>query len=84
MRNCNVVWTANPLLLKECLQRKQRKYVKIGALVMDTVSGATNADSCTLVHKVVVKGSKVQEEKDLAKAKAEAKEKAKEKGKPGD
>jgi hypothetical protein len=51
---------------------------------MDTVSGETNADSCTLVHKVVVRGSKVQEEKDLAKGKAKAKEKPKEKEKPGD
>ena len=51
---------------------------------MDTVSGATNIDSCTLVHKVVVRGSKVQEEKDLAQERAEAKEKAKGKEKPGD
>ena len=46
---------------------------------MVTVSGATTANSCTLVLRVVVRGSKVQEEKVPAKEKAEAKEKEKEK-----
>ena len=63
---------------------KLDKYANIGAPVTGTANGLTNANSYTLVHKVVVRGSKVQEEKDLAKERAEAKEKAQEKEKPGD
>ncbi len=51
---------------------------------MVVVNGWTNANCFTLVLKVVVRGSKVQEENDPTKEKAEAKEKAREKEKRED
>ncbi len=79
MKRSSGDWNGNPLQERERPPMNLRKYASIGARVTVIANGPTNANSFTLVFKVVVKGSKDQEEKEPAKEKAEVKEKAREK-----
>ncbi len=60
---------------------EESKFALIGALVMGIANTQKGISSIILVHRVIVKGPKVLEEKGKAKAKAKEVEKEKEKAK---
>jgi hypothetical protein len=67
-------WTGNPRQKRELPLMKVFKSANSGVREMVTASGQINANLHTLVHKVVVRGPKVQGEKAPAKEKDVAKE----------